>query len=262
MPCADIPPHRIRNDYRWLRARTLTSVPMKCSANFKTIRPVAASSPSPQQRISDYINDAAFPCVGAKSALHKDRMWFEPCGELDNADGMRALCRRLEEFSSAFPAPGVSPVSLVAMYEDRFPDERSFENALWKQLQAMHEHDRTRFDWDANVSSDPAHDDFSLSIAGRAFFVVGLHPQASRLSRRAPFPCLVFNFHGQFASFKETGKYQGMQSVIRKRDLDLQGSVNPVLAQFGESSEARQYSGRAVEAAWKCPFVHRAAAND
>jgi FPC/CPF motif-containing protein YcgG len=40
------------------------------------------------------------------------------------------------------------------------------------------------------------------------------------------------------------------------RDLRLQGSLNPNLSDFGKKSDARQYSGRAVEANWKCPF-HR-----
>jgi hypothetical protein len=38
----------------------------------------------------------------------------------------------------------------------------------------------------------------------------------------------------------------------------LQGSLNPNLADFGEQSEARQYSGRATEADWVCPFHRRA----
>jgi len=37
----------------------------------------------------------------------------------------------------------------------------------------------------------------------------------------------------------------------------VQGSLNPNLADFGERSEARQYSGREVEEHWRCPF-HRA----
>ena len=37
--------------------------------------------------------------------------------------------------------------------------------------------------WDASVSSDTQSSDFSFSLGGRAFFVVGSHPNASRLSR-------------------------------------------------------------------------------
>lgn len=125
---------------------------------------------------------------------------------------------------------------------------------MWKLFQAMHDHDRMEFAWDTPVGSDPMRSDFSFSIAGRAFFVVELHPGASRLSRRAPFPCLVFNFQDQFESLKESGKFQSMQAVIRDRDLQLQGSANPVLARFADASEARQSSGRAVGANWRCPF--------
>jgi FPC/CPF motif-containing protein YcgG len=36
----------------------------------------------------------------------------------------------------------------------------------------------------------------------------------------------------------------------------VQGTLNPNLADFGERSESRQYSGREVEEGWRCPF-HR-----
>ena len=39
--------------------------------------------------------------------------------------------------------------------------------------------------------------------------------------------------------------------------MSLQGTINPNLADFGDASEARQYSGRAVEANWTCPFRPR-----
>jgi FPC/CPF motif-containing protein YcgG len=64
------------------------------------------------------------------------------------------------------------------------------------------------------------------------------------------------------AESKIQGKYTSMQDAIRTRDTALQGSVNPVLARFGESSEAVQYSGRAANGAWKCPFSTRGVAND
>ena len=108
----------------------------------------------------------------------------------------------------------------------------------------MHDIDATSHAWDDAVSSKVGDKQFSFSIASRAFFVVGLHPQSSRLSRQAPFPCLVFNFHNQFEAMRNDGKYARLQDAIRARDVALQGDVNPVLARFGESSEAHQYSGR------------------
>lgn len=210
----------------------------------------------PSERLSDFIEDANFPCVGAKSALKKDRIRFARYETFGDDDSAADLCERLDAFSAEFPEPGNLPVSFIAMFEQHVPDEATFERLLWAHLQKMHEHDRQTFEWDARVGSDPSLNDFSMSIGGRAYFVVGLHPQASRMARRAPFPCLVFNFHDQFEHLKATGKYQSMQEAIRARDVKLQGSINPVLARFGEASEARQYSGRAVEAEWRCPF-HR-----
>lgn len=218
-----------------------------------------APSPSPRHRVTEFISDPGFPCVGAKSALNKDRVRFASYRALGNAADAADLCARLHAFSEEFPDPGNVPVSFVVTFEEQVADEAAFEAALWHHLQVMHEHDRTRFAWDATVANDPSQADFSLSIGGRAFFVVGLHPTASRLARRAPFPCLVFNFHNQFESLKASGKYQTMQAAIRARDVQLQGSVNPVLAAFGQASEARQYSGRPVDSRWRCPFQSKAA---
>ena len=213
--------------------------------------------------VKAFIADKSFPCVGAKSALNKDRMRMLYFGAMASPDSTRALWEALVNNSQEFPDPGSVPVSFVAVFDDAVTDEAGFEHLLWQQLQALHDHDHEKgIVWDRTVSSDPSKVDFSFSVGGRAFFVVGLHPGASRMARRTPFPCIVFNFHNQFESLKASGKYTGMQDAIRRRDTALQGSVNPVLARFGESSEAEQYSGRAADGAWKCPFSARGIAND
>jgi FPC/CPF motif-containing protein YcgG len=207
--------------------------------------------PPPVVQFEAHIQDAAFPCVGARSALNKNRMRYGNYPALGEGSP-EALCRDLGRFSDEFPDPGHLPVSFVATFEAAVDSEDDFDQRLWRQLQAMHDHDGAP--WDATVSADPTRADFSFSVGGRAYFVVGMHPHASRLSRRTPMACLVFNFHNQFESLRESGKYASMQSVIRDRDIELQGSINPNLARFGEASEARQYSGRAVPDGWKCPF--------
>jgi uncharacterized protein len=40
------------------------------------------------------------------------------------------------------------------------------------------------------------------------------------------------------------------------------GSVNPMLAQHGERSAARQFSGRAVPDDWVCPYRRREGATE
>jgi FPC/CPF motif-containing protein YcgG len=196
-------------------------------------------------RFKAFVASPRFPCVGAKSALNRGRMEFGLYDALaDDADAA-ALCERLGAFSRRFPEPGQDPVSFVAIFREPVANEGEFHQRLWTHLQAMHDIDAANHDWDATVSSDADDEQFSFSIASRAFFVVGLHPKASRLARQAPFPCLVFNFHDQFEAMRASGKYAKLQDAIRARDVALQGDVNPVLARFGEASEAHQYSGRA-----------------
>ena len=69
-----------------------------------------------------------------------------------------------------------------------------------------------------------------------------------------PLPVLVFNLHEQFESLREEGGFERMRDTIRRRDEELQGSINPMVSDHGETSEARQYSGRRLGKAWEAPF--------
>lgn len=220
-----------------------------------TLEPTTVD-PVLREHMKTYVMDPQFPCVGARSAVNTGRARFGSFGSLgsDKPAGLQALCDDLKEFSQAYATPSEAPVTFMAMFDPDVADEENFERRLWRHLQLLHDTDRRQFDWAPDVSRDPASCDFSFSIAGRAFFIVGLHPKASRLSRRAPLPCLAFNFHDQFQLMRSSGKFEKMQRAIRSRDIALQGDANPVLKSFGEASEARQYSGRAVNSEWRCPF--------
>lgn len=203
---------------------------------------------------NEFISDGAFPCVGAKSAANRGRISLIVCEELGTVASAQALCDGLAGFSRAYPDAGEDPVSFAAIFETSTGSEDQFHAKLWQQLQRVHDLDALTYPWAPGVSDQPASSDFSFSVAGRAYFVVGLHPNASRLARRAPRPTLVFNFHEQFEAMRASGRYAKLQDVIRRRDVALQGSINPVLAQFGAGSEARQYSGKDGGG---CPFRAR-----
>lgn len=136
-------------------------------------------------------------------------------------------------------------------------DEIAFEQLLWQTLQQLHDLDAPFHRWDQSVSSDADHADFSFSVGGVAFFVVGLHAASSRLTRRFAWPTLVMNPHRQFEILRATGMFPRFQEVIRHGDEELQGAINPTLAEHGQKSEAMQYSGRYVEPGWQCPFRAR-----
>lgn len=146
--------------------------------------------------------------------------------------------------------------TMVVLFEEPGAlSETEFEAHLWARAQSLSDKD----EWIGNranpsVSADPEDPHFSLSFAGEAFFVVGLHPNASRPARRFATPAMVFNLHDQFEVLREQQRYEKLRASILARDEALAGSINPMLARHGETSEARQYSGRAVGADWKCPY--------
>lgn len=203
-----------------------------------------------------HIDAADFPCVGAKSALARSTLHIECAFSIDSAWDDLRIHDRLLAWSRAY-ADDPEGLRSFAVVFDRPRDlsEEAFERAMWSRLQSLADKDAWRGqDYDSAVSPDPADPHFSLSFGDQAYFVVGLHPGASRRARRTPYPCLVFNLHDQFEQLREAGRYERMRAAILDRDKALDGSINPMLARHGENSEARQYSGRQVGEDWTCPF--------
>ena len=196
-----------------------------------------------------------FSCVGAKSALRRGGYRFGLYDVLGSLETTAGLARDLFEFVEDQPSLDGEFTTFVASFRGPVTaDEGQFERLLWAQLQKLHEEDRRHHPWDPAVNPDPEHSNFAFSFAERAFFVVGLHPAASRFARRFAWPTLVFNAHKQFEKLREEGRFSRLREVIRAREMDLQGDLNPNLGDFGEFPEARQYSGRPVEEDWRCPF--------
>jgi FPC/CPF motif-containing protein YcgG len=211
------------------------------------------------QRFLGKIADQDFPCVGSKAALARDAIETFELQRLGSRANDGPLLDALAAFASrieAMPDTDTTVHSFVALFDGPFDaDERRFEAMLWSQLQRLHDLDARRgTPWARDVSRDPDDPRFSLSLAGHPFFVIGLHPGASRLARRFEAPVMVFNSHRQFDRLRADGRYAKMQAATRQRDVALQGSINPNLADFGTAPETRQYSGRHVEADWACPF--------
>jgi len=219
--------------------------------------------PSPLARLVHesfraHVLDPEFPCVGGKAAVSHCTYRFGLYDEMNTRGATAGLAYDLWEFERERETFGTDFASFVASFAaPPVACEREWEQLLWSQLQSLHDLDRAHHSWDPTVSSDPADPGFSFSVAGTAFFVVGLHPSSSRRSRRFAWPTLVFNAHEQFERLREQNQFQRIRETVRARDYRLQGSLNPNLSDFGEASEARQYSGRAVEEGWRCPFSTR-----
>jgi FPC/CPF motif-containing protein YcgG len=210
-------------------------------------------------QLHDHVAEAAFPCVGAKAALARGTLDVLAARDLASAWDDLRIHDRLLHFAAAYREKPALFRSLAVVFEGPGDlTEPQFERLLWQRVQSLSDKDVWRGQqYDESVSHDPDDPHFSLSFGGEAFFVVGLHPGASRPARRFPYPVMVFNLHDQFETLRAQGKYEGMREKIMVRDEALAGSRNPMLARHGEASEARQYSGRVVDDAWQCPFHYK-----
>lgn len=219
-----------------------------------------------QQELHDlmlsHVDARAFPCVGAKAAMARDTLAVLGCSRMDSAWDDLRIHDALTRFAADYTADPALFRSLAVTFEGPHDlTEETFETLLWQRLQSLADKDVWRgHPSDPRVDHDPASPHFSMSFGGQAFFVVGLHPYASRPARRFPNPTLVFNLHDQFEILRAQGKYEPIRAKILARDRALAGSDNPMLARHGATSEARQYSGRAVPDGWSCPFARAAAA--
>ncbi|HET7189846.1 MAG TPA: guanitoxin biosynthesis heme-dependent pre-guanitoxin N-hydroxylase GntA [Gemmatimonadaceae bacterium] len=210
-----------------------------------------------EEEFSAFVADGRFPCLAGKGAVHRGDHTLRIYDTLGSHDSAEALARDLTMFVQSGPADGAGLRAFVALFRGpEMADELAFERRLWGQLRRLHALDDPDTAWDPTVSDDPESPEFSFSFCGRALFVVGMHPASSRLARRFRWPTLVFNPRAQFERLRAEGKFERLRTLVRERDVALQGTPNPSLADFGERSEARQYSGRATEPEWRCPF-HR-----
>lgn len=227
------------------------------------VRLLEAAPPSPFAAIADdafrsFVFDDAFSCLGAKSAIRRGTYRIGGYARLDDPAVTQGLMRDLYAFAAERRGFESDFTTYVAVFRERdHAGEASFERALWSQLQRLHDLDVRYHPWDGRVSDDPSDPHFSFSLAGNAFFVVGLHPWSSRRARRFAWPALVFNAHEQFEHLRADGRFSGLQQQIRRRERQLDGSLNPNLAEYGAHSEAREYSGRLADPSWTCPFRPR-----
>ncbi len=202
-----------------------------------------------------FIENRDFPCVAAKAALAKQNIQTFIAGHMacpsDNEEIIQFLYDFVDQFRSSeqfyHSAAVIFPTTEIF-------SEAMFDGFLWPKLQAISDLDAKNFKFDDRVASDVHSSNFSFSIKQEALYVVGLHPESSRTARQFKYPVLVFNPHDQFETLRENGKYQNIKNAIRKRDVALSGSVNPMLEDFGDTSEVFQYSGRNYNKNWECPL--------
>jgi FPC/CPF motif-containing protein YcgG len=205
--------------------------------------------------IEDTVLLPEYPCLRVRSVARRGRATVGVFDELGSVASARELAAQLTEFARDVDLEAGFASFVAAFRGPVIRNERHFERLLWRELQLVHDGDD--HPWNRGISLDPSSDRFGFSVGGRAFFVIGMHDQASRFARRTPFPVMVFNLHEQFEVLRRSGRFGPMRDVIRRRDCRLQGDLNPMVDDHGRSSEARQYSAREVGDGWIPDFRPR-----
>lgn len=139
------------------------------------------SEESLEEEFVAFISGASYPCLGAKAAINAEAHTIEIYDELAAAGSTFALARALEAFISS-PHPSQYATFIAIFRGPEISGEEQFEDLLWSQLRQLHRWDKRP--WDDDVSPDPNDPHFSFSFAGRALYVIGIHPHSSRIARR------------------------------------------------------------------------------
>lgn len=170
--------------------------------------PVAPFARVAHDAFRTFVLDEKFSCLGAKAVIRRGTCRFGVYDQFGSPAATQGLARDLAALAQERRGFEGDFTTFVAICRKRtIAGELAFERRLWLQLDAVHTLDRVHDAWDERVSDDPHDDDFSLRLAGQAFFIVGMHPHASRASRRFGWPTLVFNAHEPFEHLREKGQF-------------------------------------------------------
>jgi len=173
-----------------------------------------------------WIGSDQFTCLGARAAARRQVTRLVEPGPIGESGTTASLHDAMREFVRNVISPDENFTTLVAIFDDGPEvDEQEFDRIFWRQLQALHDLDATSYAWAEGVSSDPESPNFSFSLIGHPFFVVGMHPAASRISRRFRRPAMAFNSHRQFDRLRAAGAYSGLKTRIRTREIDRKSVV-------------------------------------
>lgn len=207
-----------------------------------------------QNSMDELIHQKNYPCVPALLSLQQGEYQVGVYSKFGTGHSAERMHQELIAFKNRQQQSKSLYLSYWAVFEEDFQGgESAFEDLFWEELSHLCAKEQEK-DWDPQFSSDPKDPKFCISLAGSAYFVVGLHSQSSRRARKFPYPAIVFNLYEQFEELDRLGKYQSIVKNNRKREMLFQGSLNPMVEKYGDKWESIQFSGKENSSEWKCPF--------
>ncbi|ENW9131295.1 guanitoxin biosynthesis heme-dependent pre-guanitoxin N-hydroxylase GntA [Escherichia coli] len=189
---------------------------------------------------NNLIESKLFCCIGARRANTQNNLFYKH-SKYPKEDILNVY-NCLEYFSTNNIKGKEFYSAIVFFNEVKLSSEKDFECFLWDILTRLNDIDKNKYNWATGYSKNTNDKHFSFSIAGEAFFIVGLHPMAHRISRRFYIPTLVFNHHAMFEKLKASGNFERYKTAIRKNEMRIQGLLNKHLHDFDDHSEASQYA--------------------
>ncbi len=198
-----------------------------------------------REEVLNFIQQKSFPCIMAKAVAQSGYLDVHEAKDLESAGSLSLIQNQLYDFIDHFRANQDKFSSFILILND--PNLRKFSHfgiKFYQFLKLLNQKDKLLYPPDPRVAMAVNDNNFSYSIKSEAFFLVALHPESPRWSRRFKYPAIVFNPHVQFEKLREKKLFEKIKKAIRLRDKLLQGSVNPMLNDFGERSEVFQYLGK------------------
>ena len=194
-----------------------------------------------------------FACPGAKTTFSQGTYRFGLFEKMGDPNSAKLLGDSLRRFIEERKTWNTNFTAFIACFKEPIPmSHLEFAQNLWSTLQVLHGEDIEQ--WDPHTNSDPESPEFAFSFGGMSFFIAGMHSGSPRFTRRFAWPTLNFNAHEQFRYLRKKGIFEKFRDLVRSRDTKLQGHVNPASTEFGNISEAIQYTGEIKDTSWKCPF--------
>ena len=197
-----------------------------------------------------------YPCIAAHDAASRQTIACFVADHMACAKDDRDILDFIYDFVDTYRTATKGYYSAAVLFREPVSlNEEDFDQMLWQRLQSLADLDALSYKYDERVNADITSPQFSFSLKEEAFYIIGLHPASNREARKFSYPVLVFNPHAQFEKLRNQHHYSKMQHIVRERDKAYSGNVNPMLADFGQSPEVIQYSGRIYDENWKCPLI-------
>ena len=172
--------------------------------------------------IKRLLHQKNYPCIAALQSFHRKDYHLKTYEHFGGYHQRPDLREDLLNYLSEYEKSGSPYFTFWAVFKDvNNLDEDQFELSMWRELSAF--------------IDDPSSKNFCFSLGGRVFFVAGLHPASTRLSRRFPWPALVFNTFEQFETIE----------------------ANPMVELYSDLWENARLSGNGYAPGWRYPFELR-----